>query len=156
MLKQLLFLVGILSSSLVMAAPAPSEVKSVIEHYYAGSKPILFDVKLCTGVNKMGPEKHSCKQELDPLNIPQGSDVFVWMAYLVPKDAAPFIVMQANYKGRPMKELPIKLSESLRYRTWNSVFLNHLGDWELLILLETENGLSELKKIRVKVVDNAL
>jgi len=153
MLKNTLLVAGILCSSLAFAAPTPSEVKSVIEHYHGGEAPVLYDVKLCQEVYKSGPEKSNCKIELDPASVAVGTKTMVWMAYLVPKGQKPSILFQTNFKGMTMQAQNVTVAESLRYRTWKSVSLNKVGTWQIPILLEAADGYTELNKLSVNVVD---
>ena len=152
MLKKSLLLAASLCSASAVAAPSAESVNAVVQHYYTGDTPVLFDVKLCAEIGKSGAEKNNCKTELDTTNLLEGTKAFVWMSYLVPKGVKPTILLQSNFKGMTREAKNIVVGESLRYRTWKNVTLNKVGSWELPILLETADGFTELNKLTVNVV----
>lgn len=118
-------------------APPSSEADRVINYYYSNAAiPVLMEFKLCSGVHDEGPNQHNCMEELDANAIEAGSEVHIWMKFLVPRDATPSILTQLNHDGITRRTFNRDLSGAIRYRTWHTARFDNTGSWEIVVLNE--------------------
>ncbi|MBV1880802.1 MAG: hypothetical protein KUG82_04175 [Pseudomonadales bacterium] len=136
--------------------PSQPSINSVVNYYYGDSaEPILADFKFCSGVGNRGDLKNQCIDELDPNNIELNSTVYLWMNYLVPKNSSAELLLHYNHNGITRDASTLKVSGSIRYRTWKKVRLSRTGKWEMPIYLEQNGHYSELNRIQIQVNENS-
>ncbi|HKK06041.1 MAG TPA: hypothetical protein VKA50_09350 [Gammaproteobacteria bacterium] len=142
----------VLAPAAFAAPPSPADANRVVEYYYSDAgAPVLMNFKLCSGVYEEGPDKNNCLEELDPKSIEQGTDVYIWMKFLVPRDAKASILTQLNHKGITRKTFNRDLDGAIRYRTWHTTQFESPGQWEVAVFHEGVNDVEKLQSITVNV-----
>lgn len=143
----------VFASTLAAAEPPePASANAVVEYYYSDAgRPVLMDFKLCNGVYEDGPDKHDCLEELDPAAIETGTEVYLWMKFLVPRDAEAGILTQLNHKGVTRRTFNRDLGGALRYRTWHKATFEQAGTWEVAVLYEGADGVEKLHSATLNV-----
>jgi hypothetical protein len=116
--------------------PTPAEAKKVIDYYYNGKAkgPVLVELKACTKVdpgNNNSPYKNECLEAVAG-PIKKGTNVHAWSLWLVP-DGGTYedVILQFVFDGQVRSSMDIKLTTSLRSRTWRTSPLTRAGKWEL-------------------------
>ncbi len=146
-----------LSLMLLPAAHAadkpPAEAANRVVDYYYGdaNEPLLLAFKLCKGVHEQGPQKHNCTEELDRESIDTGTTVYLWMKYLVPREANATVLTQLNHKGITRQTFNRDLDGALRYRTWHRATMDSAGQWEISVFHEQGDGVTKLHSSVVEV-----
>lgn len=136
-------------------APLPEHVKAVVDYYYSEQqKPLLADVKVCSGIYKSGVNKYDCLEEYPTDAVPMNQPLYVWMQYFVPKAGAEKLLLQLNYQGITRDALSFSVSGSIRYRVWQRVKFSREGAWQLPILLDND-AMEPLAQIQLNVVEPA-
>lgn len=135
------------------AAPSPAEAKEVIEYYYGGKEqgPILAELKACTKVDtgKDSPTRSDCLEVVSgPLK--KGANVHAWTLWLVP-DGGSYedVAIQFLHEGQVRSTMDIKLTSSLRTRTYRASTLSKAGKWEIKVV--RGNEMKELGKVSLTV-----
>ncbi len=132
--------------------PSPDEASKVMDYYYSdASEPLLVDFKLCESVHQEGDEKHNCKNEIDRGQVEAGSEVYLWMKYLVPREASATVLTQLNHDGITRRTYRRELDGALRYRTWHTTQFKDTGKWEVSIFHEASDGVRKLFSTVLKV-----
>ncbi len=147
--------------------PTSDEVRRVMEFYNDGQGQgiVLIDSKVCQEINKEGPEKFNCKNEI--IEFVKGSDasappevkhktkvgesLFIWMAYMVPKGDEENIIVQYNRSGITRRSSNLAVKGSIRYRTWSKFTPRKEGNWEVKILHDTGDAPKELNSFNLIV-----
>jgi len=140
--------------SVLTNAPTPSQssINDVVSYYYGSeATPILAEYKLCTQIGSMGAERNQCIGEISTDSLVQGQAVYLWMNYLVPKGTQSELLLQYNHNGITRDASNLKVSGSLRFRTWKKIKLSRTGDWELPIYFEQSGQHTELDRITLNV-----
>ncbi len=136
-------------------APSPAEVKKVIHYYYGGKDagPVLADFKACTKVDtgKNSPTKNECLEEVKG-PVKKGTNVHAWTLWLVP-DGGNYedIAIQYLHEGQVRSTMDIKLTTSLRSRTYRASPLSKAGKWTIKVVRGSGDAAKELASIDVKV-----
>lgn len=134
--------------------PSQQAINRVVAYYYGGeSKPLLADYKLCRAIGSIAEERNQCIDELDPSNVEQNQTVYLWMNYLVPKGADSDLLLHYNHNGITRDASTLKVSGSIRYRTWKKLKLSRAGLWEMPIYVEKNGQYTELNRITVNVTE---
>lgn len=145
----------LLPGTAALAAPPPPDpeiANSIVEYYYSdASAPVLMELEVCAGVHEKGPEEHDCTETLDPKGIAAGTDVYLWMKFLVPRDATADVLTQLNRGGITRRTFHRELGGALRYRTWHKVSFDDTGDWEVVVLHEGDDGVAKLRTVKLEV-----
>jgi len=139
------------AAAAAMKVPSSEEAKAVVEYYLKGQGqgPVLLEARLCTEVAKSGEEKNECIAEVPAEGIKANSRVMLWQAYLVPQgDTVEDLMVQVKQGDIVRETKDVKVTGSLRNRTWPSVRLSKPGEWTVTIL----RGDQVLKSIAVKVL----
>lgn len=136
--------------------PTQQAINKVVAYYYGGeTKPLLADYKLCRDIGSIGSERNQCIDELDPHSVEQNETVYLWMNYLVPKGANTDLLLHYNHNGITRDASTLKVSGSIRYRTWKKIKLSRAGVWEMPIYLEQNGQYTELQRITVNVTEQS-
>lgn len=132
--------------------PEPGQANSVVEYYYSDAgKPVLMEFKLCNGVHQQGPDQHECLEEIAPSAVEAGTEVFLWMKFLVPRDAEADILTQLNHQGVTRRTFTCELDGAVWFRTWHTATFESTGTWEVAILYETADGVDRLHSATLNV-----
>lgn len=130
------FAVLISASAIAAELPSQTEVKKVFDFYYYGQGKgvVLIDAKFCRGVHKEGEEKNNCKDDLTGQTVAAGEEIYLWMAYIVPKgDDKQNIIIQLYQGTIPRNMKTLQVSGALRYRTWRKYTVKKPGTWSVRI-----------------------
>ena len=125
--------------------PSPGEVKKVMEYFYNGSKPIVYDAYLCKTVERKAKEtKNDCVERMDSEGQ-VGDALNVYMVTMVPQKTTATIMVQASHNGvvRSTRDIVLKGSW-IRTRAWRRFVAKKPGTWTFKIL--NEDG-DELRKM---------
>jgi hypothetical protein len=122
--------------------PAPEEAQKVVDYYNQGkgSGAILMAHKLCQEVYEEGQGKYECKTEVTDAKIGKGQEIYLWMSFLVPAGDKADLFIQFKRKNNVRHVLKLELPSAVRYRTWKKIPADKIGDWELSIIQELEDG----------------
>lgn len=132
--------------------PSQSSINDVVSYYYDGQGvPILAEYKLCSDIGRVGPERNECLGEIAVENLVQEQAVYLWMSYLVPKGTHSELLLHYNHDGITRDASNLKVSGSIRYRTWKKIKLSRSGHWELPIYAEQNGAYTELDRISLNV-----
>lgn len=132
--------------------PEPARAASVVEYYYSDAgTPVLMEFKLCNGVHQDGPEKHECLEEIEPSAVESGTEVYLWMKFLVPREAEASILTQINNKGITRRTFNRDLGGAIRYRTWHRATFESTGTWEVAVLHEGADEVTKLHSVTLNV-----
>jgi hypothetical protein len=134
------------------AKPAPDCVKQVWDYFEhgKGGGPVLGDAKLCTDISKSGDNKDECTAEVPASGVAAGTVVYLWQAYMVPKNDEVgdlSVQVKLNDTVRETKDVSIVKGTYWRQRTWSGVKLSKPGTWTLAVM----RGGTALKTFTVKV-----
>ena len=146
------------ASSIAAASEAPSQqaINKVVSYYYgADSKPVLAEYKLCRDIGTYAEQKNECIDEIDAAGLEKDQTVYLWMSYLVPKGADANLLLHYNHNGITRDASALKVSGSIRYRTWKKLKLSRTGVWEMPIYIEQDGQYSELNRITVNVAEQS-
>lgn len=136
--------------------PTQQAINKVVAYYYGGEeKPLLAEYKLCRDIGSVDNEKNQCIDELDPHSLEQNQVVYLWMNYLVPKGADSDLLLHYNHNGITRDASTLKVSGSIRYRTWKKLKLSRTGLWEMPIYMEQNGQYTELQRITVNVTEQS-
>ena len=140
------------AGAFAVEAPSPDTAASVVDYYYSdASQPVLIDFKLCQGVHEEGENKHNCKNEISEGELHEGMQAYLWMKFLVPREASPQILMQVSHKGVTRDTMKRQLDGAVRFRTWNVVELSRSGDWQAQVFHESGDDVTEIFSRTLKV-----
>ena len=143
-------------SSLCHGKPAPEVVKQVVDFYFHGQDQgvVLADTKLCDDVYTKGENKNECMVERSGTTLNVGEATNVWMLFMVPNKVEPqTILVQMNLRGMTMSVKRLKVSSALRYRVWEKVKPDRVGEWAVKIFHDRGNDVDLLKELTVNVVE---
>lgn len=154
-MKKVLLLMGLvlLFPTLAISAPTSAETKTVLDHYWNGDTPVLADYKVCSEIVREGDEKNNCAGEVNPEMLQAGEKVYLWMNYMVPQDTEQNISILVTRNTRPEKTKNIKITASLRYRTWTILPTNKSGEYKVKIDRELNDNFTTLEKFTYKVAE---
>ena len=132
--------------------PEPDAADRVVEYYFSDAgAPVLMDFELCSGVYEEGPDKNDCLETLDPASIEAGTEVYLWMKFLVPRDATASILTQLNHKGVTRRTFNRDLEGAIRYRTWHVARFENTGTWEIAVFHEGPDDVTKLRSVSINV-----
>lgn len=132
--------------------PSGEAANSVVDYYYSdASQPVLMEFKVCKGVYEKGQNQHNCKEEIPEGKLREGMRAYLWMKFLVPRQASPRVLMQLNHKGITRDTMNRELDGAVRYRTWNVADFSRSGDWVAQVFHESEDDVTELFSRTLKV-----
>jgi hypothetical protein len=113
-------------------APSSRDTRQVVDYYYSDAEqPVLMDFRLCRDIHDAGPDRYECDGALAERELAAGMRVYAWMKFLVPRRAAPSIMLQVDHEARPRDTWTRQLEGAVRYRTWHAVELNRPGRWRM-------------------------
>ena len=141
-MKKLLFLVAIIVFSVQTAAaqdrPSAEAVRKVVDYYYNGQGQgvILAEHYLCTEVALEGDAKNDCRARHALPAVAQGTEMLLWMNFLVPSGDEADILVLFSRKGRVRSTAKMAVKGAIRYRTWKKIPTAKAGDWQVTILQE--------------------
>lgn len=153
MKKIVVAIVMVLVPALSFAAPTAESAKEVLDHYWSGNSPLLIDYKICSEISKEGENKNECTTEVDPSAIAKGDKVFLWMNYMVPQHTEQNISVLFTRKNRPEKTRGIKITGSLRYRTWTTLPTGKTGEYSIQVDHEVDDNFTTLKTLSYQVAE---
>jgi len=151
--KIIVAIVMVLVPALSLAAPSAESAREVLDHYWSGNSPVLIDYKICSEISKEGENKNECAVEVDPTAIAKGADVFLWMNYMVPQNTEQNISVLITRNNRPEKTRDIKITGSLRYRTWTTLPTDKDGAFTIQVDHEVDDNFTTLKKLSYQVAE---
>jgi len=134
--------------------PGAETASRVVDYYYSdATDPILLSFQLCAGVHDEGPNENNCTETLDPQSIEPGEPVYLWMKFLVPRDASATVLTQLDHKGLTRQTFSRDLGGALRYRTWHRATIDRTGEWEIKVFHEGQDEVTQLHSTVVEVGD---
>jgi len=136
------------------AAPKGDEVRRVLGYYYAegSTAPLLIETRLCSEVGTQGESKNECTGELDPDSITADTETYLWLNFLVPKNASDSkVLIQFNHDGLTRQAREVSLSSGIRFRTWKRFKLDRTGRWTIDVLHDAADGARKLERIDLRV-----
>jgi len=132
--------------------PSPASVKALWDFYSNGwtNQAVVGEFKLCLEVDteRKSATRFECSQAAAG-TLEQGTRVYAWLAYLMPKGSETEDVMvQFKHNGivRTTHDLTLK-GKFMRNRSYTSHKLNKSGEWQIVVL---QNG-AELASATVTV-----
>lgn len=137
--------------ALAFAAPSSQETKAVLDHYWSGDSPVLVEYKVCSEIVKEGDEKNNCAAEVNPEALQAGEDVYLWMNFMVPRETEHKISALFTRNGRPEKTKDMKISSSLRYRTWTKLPTAKGGTYQVQVDRDVDDNFTTLESFSYKV-----
>lgn len=154
-MKKIVWLMSLvlLFPTLAISAPTSAETKAVLDHYWDGDTPVLVEYKFCSEIVREGDEKNNCAAEVNPEMLQAGEKVYLWMNYMVPQDTEHNISILFTRNARPEKTKNLKITGSLRYRTWTILPTNKSGTYDVQIDLELNDNFTTLEKITYSVTE---
>ena len=141
-MKQILIIlfitVLIVSPVAAQERPTAEETRNVITYYYEGqgSGAVLMDHKLCQEIGQEGPDKNECINAIDPGQITQDQELFLWMSYLVPSETNADIIVTFSRREQVRRTASVKLTSATRFRTWKKIPTNKTGLWTVAVIQE--------------------
>lgn len=136
----------------VPESPSQNSINTVVSYYFGDdAAPILADYKLCSDVGSVGAERNQCLGELSADSLVRGQTVYLWMNYLVPKGTQTDLLLHYNHNGITRDASNLKVSGSIRFRTWKKIKLSRSGTWELPIYFEQAGEYAEIDRINLEV-----
>ncbi|MBW2280195.1 MAG: hypothetical protein JRG82_05590 [Deltaproteobacteria bacterium] len=142
------------SSAAPDGSPSGDEVRRVLGYYFAedSSAPLLIETRLCSDIATEGESKNECTGELDPDTILADTDTYLWLNFLVPKQAKdPKVLIQFNHDGLTRQAREVSLSSGIRFRTWKRFKLDRPGRWTIDVLHDAADGARKLERIDLRV-----
>lgn len=154
-MKTIVWLIGLvlLVPSLAISVPTPEETRSVLDHYWNGDTPVLVEYKFCSDIVREGDEKNNCAVEVDPKMLQSGETVYLWMNYMVPQNTEHNISILFTRNGRPEKTKNLKITGSLRYRTWTLLPTDKAGTYNVQIDRELNDNFTTLEQMTYSVAE---
>ncbi len=143
---------GIFAATLLLAAPPSSEeALKVVTYYYEGSAegPVLLKSMPCLKIDEVkdSKSKNECLQPVEG-PVAKGKTVHLWTMWLVPVGGVyDDVMIQVSHDGVVRETKDVKLTESLRMRTWRYTNLSKPGKWTFKVL----RGQTELATHEVTV-----
>ena len=131
--------------------PTPESALSFLNFYYNGQGQgvVLTEMKVCTAI-----EENECANNAVVNSLKKDEQYMIWMMYVVPReDKVDNIIVQFNQNGMTRYTKQVSVSGSIRYRTWKSFSLNRVGEWEIKVFHDMEDGFDVLNKLLVTVVE---
>lgn len=158
MKKIILLICSIMMPYSIYAADIPSsaEAKKVLDYYYKGQGQgvVLAASMLCSEIEKEGDNKNNCVDEVNPSTLQTGQKLNLWMAFLVPNgDPAQNIIIQFEHNGIARMVKNVKVSGSIRYRTWRKVSFSKTGSWTVKIIHDKGDDVQLLDTLNLTVSD---
>ena len=145
-------------SAFAAEVPTSAEAKKVLDYYYNGQGQgvVMIENKLCTEINKEGDNKNNCADTLSPSSLTVNQKLNLWMAFLVPNDdPAQNIIIQFEHNGIARMVKDVKVSGSIRYRTWRKVSFNKAGNWTVKIIHDKGDDVQLLDTLNIVVTDTS-
>ncbi|MEO1335931.1 MAG: hypothetical protein AAFV29_09800, partial [Myxococcota bacterium] len=108
--------------------PSPSDVKTVIDYYYGGSKMVLFNAYLCKTIEKKDKDtKNDCKETFGS-TADKGERAYVYLSAMVPRTMKSNVMIQASHNGvvRATKDI-VLAGNWIRSRAWRGFTLRKPG-----------------------------
>ena len=115
--------------------PSAKEVKTVLDYYYAGERPILAEAFLCKTVERKDKAtRHDCIERFGD-DAKKGELAYVYMVAMVPRGKEAPLMVQASHNGvvRSTKDVTLK-GTWFRSRAWRAFSLGKPGKWEFKVL----------------------
>lgn len=130
--------------------PTMNEAKKVMDYYYYGQGKgvVLKDYKFCHKI-----KESECDQEIADRKMIKGQKVFLWMDFLVPVGDKADMYLEFKRQNKVRKVVEFVISGSIRYRTYQIIPTNKIGDWVVNIIQEMEDKDINLGEFRYTVVD---
>lgn len=121
--------------------PTSEEARKVITYYFEGqgSGAVLMDQQLCQEIGQEGPDKNQCLSTIDPGQITQGQELFLWMSFLVPTEDSADIIVTFSRREKVRRTASVKLTSATRFRTWKKIPTNKSGEWTISVMQEMED-----------------
>lgn len=155
----------LIASSLVLSlsafaadVPTSAEAKKVLDYYYKGQGQgvVLIENKLCENIDKEGDNKNNCADTLSPASLKVKQKLNLWMAFLVPNnDPVQNIIIQFEHNGIARMVKDVKVSGSVRYRTWRKVSFSKAGNWTVKIIHDKGDDVQLLDTLNLVVTEEA-
>jgi hypothetical protein len=152
-----LVLVGLPLSAGAVDRPTPQQALAVVDYYFngQGQGALLMAYALCSEVAPEGEDKNECRKPADAAALPLGSEVFIWMNFLVPADEEASLLISFTRKDRVRKTTDLTLKGAIRYRTWKPVPTDKPGQWTVTIVQEMPDRDVELGSFAYTVTPNS-
>jgi hypothetical protein len=130
--------------------PTTNEVRKVIDYYYhgQGKGAVLKNYKFCHKI-----KESNCEEAIAKGKMIKGEKVFLWMDFLVPVGDKAEMYMEFKRKNKIRKVTDFIISGSIRYRTYQVIPTNRVGDWVVNIIQEMQDKDINLGEVRYTVVD---
>ena len=135
--------------------PSNDEVRKVMDFYNRGRELLLTEHKLCKEIGKAGEAKNDCVNEVAATELMKGEKTYLWMAFMVPKEFKEGnLLIQFNQNGvtKSAHTREIKMNGgSMRYRVFEMVPTLNPGDYEAVLMLDTNGQTTPLEKFAFTV-----
>ncbi|MCK4866202.1 MAG: hypothetical protein KAT06_12365 [Gammaproteobacteria bacterium] len=141
-------------SAYAVDVPSSAEAKKVLDYYYNGQGQgvVLIESKLCSEIDKEGDNKNNCADNINPVSVQKGQNLNLWMAFLVPNnDPVQNIIIQFEHNGIARMVKDVKVSGSVRYRTWRKVSFSKTGNWTVKIIHDKGDDVQLLDTLSITV-----
>jgi len=149
----LILFILIISATNISAQTKPTAeaAMSFLNFYFKGQGQgvVLADVKICTEI-----KDNECVDTVAADSLKNGSQYYLWMLYVVPKDdQVDDIIIHFNYGGLTRLTRDVSVRGSIRYRTWKSFTLDRTGKWEIKIMHDLGNKIETLWTLALTVIE---
>ena len=133
--------------------PSADDVRLVVDYYYRGQGQgvVLAEHFLCTEVSTEGADKNDCRLKHDLPAVPLGSEVVLWMNFLVPSGDEGDILILYSRQGRVRDTTQVTVKGAVRFRTWKKIPTARTGEWTVTIVQELGDTDLELATINYRV-----
>lgn len=158
------YLLVLLSATLLIAGPAAAqerptaeETRRVVAYYFEGqgSGAILMDHVLCQEIGQEGPDKNQCLDTINPSQVSQGQELYLWMNFLVPSEDSADVLIAFSRNGKVRRTASVKLSAATRFRTWKKIPTNKPGQWSVSVTQELGDKDLDLGGFQYTVAESA-
>ena len=156
-MKRIVLLLGLMAlwplAATAQERPSADDVRRVVDYYYRGQGQgvVLAQHFLCAEVSTEGTDKNECRLKHDSPVVNLGSEVLLWMNFLVPSGDDGDLLLLFSRQGRVRHTASITVKGAIRFRTWKKIPTDKAGDWTVTILQELGESDLELATLSYQV-----
>jgi len=135
-----------------LEAPTADEVDRVINYLNGADQTLLLGYQICQSLQAMPGKTYKCIGEYSTDAVPQNSNPYILLNFLVPRQGESEVQMRFSFETRPYPHSVIQTNKGMRYRTARRLETRHLGRWQLELTQSTAHGYKTLSKFQYQVV----